>query len=119
MLLLLRRQLPQRKVLADLLRQFLPVALSISVCLRFAAPLPVCIREDGLKVGEEVVMTLPLTQQQPQRVEHILLSLYPILKLTLFYLRVFSHAVDHRYLLFDLFSNQPVVLRKVVNQTFT
>lgn len=117
-LLLLRRQFPQRKVLADLLYQFLPVALGVRVGFVLARPLPVRAREDRLEVAQVVMVLLPLAQQLPQGVQHVLLVLDPQPELSLLHLGVFADAVDHCDFLVDLCSDGPVVLGEVVDEPF-
>jgi len=119
MLLLLRGQLPQRKIFAYLLRQLLPVTLRVRVGLGLAASLPVGICENRLEICQKIVMPLPFSKQQSQRVKHILFILYSIFEFSLLYLRILPDAVDDRNLLVNLFSNQPVMLREVIDQAFT
>lgn len=119
MLLLLRGQLPQRKIFTYLLRQLLPVTLCVSVGLGLAASLPVGIRKDRLKISQKIMMSLPFSKQQSQGIKHILLILYSIFEFSLLYLGILSDAVDDSNLLVNLFSNQPVMLREVIDQALT
>ena len=118
MLLLLTGKLPQGKIFADLFGQLLPVAFRVSIGLELTGALPVGICEDGLKIGQEVMMLLPLTQQQPKRVEHVLLVLYTIFELSFLDFWILSYAVYYGNLLVDLLSDGPIVLREVVDQIF-
>jgi hypothetical protein len=102
-----------------LLGEFLPAALSISIGLKFTGSFPIWIGEDGLKVSEKVVMLLPFVEKGFQCIKHVLFVIHSIFELPFFNFRIFSHTIDNSYLLVNFLSNNPIMLREVVDQTFT